>query len=61
MGVFRTGGRLAFGGVLGLALGYKFFGDRQRLHNAYIAERIRRRYPESMTLSTHDLWKYKGV
>ena len=28
LGVFRTGGRLAFGGVLGLALGYKFFGDR---------------------------------
>ena len=31
------------------------------MHNAYIAERIRRRYPESMNLNNHDLWKYKGV
>ena len=58
---FRGFGRMAFGFTLGLALGYKFFGDRQRLHNAYIAECVRRRYPESMGLNTADLWKFKGV
>ena len=58
---FRAFGRLSFGMVLGLGLGYKFFGDRQRLHNAYVAERLRRRYPESMGLNTKDLWQYKGI
>ena len=28
LGVVRASGRLIFGGALGLALGYKFFGDR---------------------------------
>jgi len=27
------------------------FGDRQRLHNAWVAERLRRRYPESLKLN----------
>ena len=58
---FRGAGRIAFGFTLGLALGYKFFGDRQRLHNAWMAECIRRRYPESMGLETADLWKMKGI
>ena len=58
---FRASGRLFMGASLGLALGYKFFGDRQRLHNAYIAERLRRRYAESITLHQTDLWKLKGV
>ena len=53
---FRAFGRLAFGMTLGLGLGYKFFGDRQRLSNAYVAERLRRRYPESMGLHNTDLW-----
>ena len=57
----RVTGRLFIGLTLGLALGYSKFGDRQRLHNAYIAERLRRRYPESMGLNQHDLWKLKGV
>ena len=57
----RVTGRLFFGCTLGLAIGYKFFGDRQRLHNAYVAERLRRRYPESMGLHQTDLWKLKGV
>ena len=57
----RASGRIFMGFSLGLALGYKFFGDRQRLHNAFIAERLRRRYPESITLHQADLWKLKGV
>ena len=48
---FRASGRLFMGATLGLALGYKFFGDRQRLHNAYLAERLRRRYPDSIALN----------
>lgn len=54
-------GRIAFGALLGGAFGYQKFGDRQRLHNAWVAERLRRRYPESMSLSATDLWQYKGV
>ena len=57
----RVTGRLFIGLSLGLALGYNRFGDRQRLHNAYLAERLRRRYPESMELHQADLWKLKGV
>ena len=54
-------GRFVFGSMLGGAFGYNKFGDRQRLHNAWVAERLRRRYPESKMLSTKDLWQYKGV
>ena len=57
----RTAGRLAFGFALGVFAGYLQFGDRQRLHNAWVAERLRRRYPESMSLYAHDLWTLKGV
>ena len=28
MNTFRVGGRIAFGAALGLAVGFKFFGDR---------------------------------
>lgn len=58
---FRVFGRLFFGATLGLAFGYSKFGDRQRLHNAWVAERLRRRYPESMELHATDLWRLKGV
>ena len=54
-------GRFAFGALLGLGIGYLKWGDRQRMHNAYVAERLRRRYPESMSLGATDLWQYKGV
>lgn len=57
MGMFR----FAFGAALGLGVGYLKWGDRQKLHNAYVAERLRRRYPESMNLHATDLWQYKGV
>ena len=55
--------RFKFGLLVGLGVGYTRFGDRQRMHNAYVAERLRRRYPESMNLShtADDLWKLKGV
>ena len=53
--------RFAFGFTLGVGFGYIKWGDRQKLHNAYTAERLRRRYPESMSLTTTDLWKYKYV
>ena len=50
--------RIAFGVSMGLGLGYLRFGDRQRLHIAWVAERLRRRYPECMQLSHHadNLW-----
>merc|ERR1711988_2072006 len=53
--------RFAFGALIGLGVGYMKWGDRQKLHNAYVAEKLRRRYPESLSLSTKDLWQYKGV
>lgn len=57
----RAAGRIGLGLSLGLAFGYVKFGDRQRLHNAYVAERLRRRYPESMELHQTDLWRLKGI
>ena len=59
----RVVSRIAMGATFGLALGYQRFGDRQRLHNAWVAERLRRRYPESMSLAHHDgdLWQLKTV
>ena len=48
--------RFLFGFTTGGAFGYLKFGDRQKLHNAWVAERLRRRYPESMGLHAHDLW-----
>ena len=54
-------GRFMFGAALGTAFGYNRFGDRQRLHNAWVAERLRRRYPESKSLNLTDLWQYKNV
>ena len=44
--------RLFLGAVAGGVVGYLRFGDRQRLHNAWVAERLRRRYPESKDLET---------
>jgi hypothetical protein len=46
--ITRTNGRLFLGLTVGLFAGYLQFGDRQRLHNAWVSERLRRRYPESM-------------
>jgi hypothetical protein len=37
------------------------FGDRQRLHNAWVAERLRRRYPDSLLIEEHDLYRFKGI
>ena len=54
-------GRFFFGAMLGTGVGYLKFGDRQLLHNAYVAERLRRRYPASMDLKATDLWQFKGV
>ena len=54
-------GRFGLGFTLGLFCGYLQFGDRQRLNNAWVAERLRRRYPASMSLHATDLWTLKGV
>ena len=59
--IFLTASRVALGFFVGSAIGYNKFGDRQRLHNAWVAERLRRRYPESLELNAHDLWRLKGV
>ena len=56
-----TFSRIALGTFVGGWFGYTKFGDRQRLQNAWVAERLRRRYPESLELSTRDLWRFKGV
>ena len=53
--------RLFLGFAVGSFVGYLRFGDRQQLHNAWVAERLRRRYPESKNLDTRDLWRFKGV
>lgn len=43
--------RVALGAAIGGWVGYMRFGDRQKLHNAWVAERLRRRYPESLELN----------
>ena len=53
--------RIALGLTVGGWIGYMKFGDRQKLHNAWVAERLMRRYPEAQDLSIKDLWKLKGV
>jgi hypothetical protein len=60
---FRTILRWKVGAVVGFIVGYNRFGDRQVMHNAYVAERLRRRYPESMELThqPNELWKLKNV
>jgi len=56
-----TFSRIFLGAVIGGAVGYLRFGDRQKLHNAWVAERLRRRYPDSLNIDTHDIWRFKGV
>ena len=53
--------RFFFGASLGTGAGYLKWGDRQKFHNAYVAEKLRRRYPAAMELTASDLWQYKGV
>jgi hypothetical protein len=60
-GIMLTFSRLFLGAVVGGTVGYLRFGDRQRLHNAWVAERLRRRYPDALNLDTKDLYRFKGV
>ena len=53
--------RIFVGFTVGAIIGYLKFGDRQRFHNAWISERLRRRYPECKELHTHNLWRLKGI
>ena len=48
--------RFLLGAGAGASFGYVKFGDRQSLHNAWVAERLRRRYPEAKALHATDLW-----
>ncbi len=57
---FSTKARL-LGAAIGGWVGYIRFGDRQRIHNAWVSERLRRRYPESKNLDVKDLWRFKGI
>lgn len=59
--ILLTFTRIVLGSFVGGYFGYTKFGDRQRLQNAWVAERLRRRYPESLDLSTRDLWRFKGI
>lgn len=49
--IFLSVSRIALGAAVGGWIGYMKFGDRQRLHNAWVAERLRRRYPEALELN----------
>lgn len=60
-GILLSFSRMFLGAAVGGWVGYMKFGDRQRLHNAWVAERLRRRYPDSLNLTTKDLWQFKGV
>lgn len=60
-GIALSFSRIFLGAVVGGSIGYLKFGDRQRLHNAWVAERLRRRYPDSMTLDAKDLYRFKGI
>jgi hypothetical protein len=53
--------RMVLGAAVGGWVGYMKFGDRQRLHNAWVAERLRRRYPDSLLIEEHDLYRFKGI
>ena len=53
--------RISFGAIIGTSVGYLKFGDRQRVHNAWVAERLLRRYPEGANLHPKNLWELKGV
>ena len=57
---FHVWGRLIFGAFIGGAIGFLKFGDRQRLHNAYTADRLFRRYKESRDLSANNLEALRG-
>ena len=59
--IIRSQHRFLLGALVGCAFGYAKFGDRQQLHNAFLAERLRARYPDSMNLNMTDLWRFKGV
>lgn len=54
-GIVMSWGRIFFGAAIGGWLGYLRFGDRQRLHNVYTADRIYRRYKESKNIKTTGL------
>jgi len=56
-----TWSRVLLGAAIGGWAGYMRFGDRQRLHNAWVAERLRRRYPETLSLDETNLWRFKGI
>ena len=53
--------RLFLGAVVGGSIGYLRFGDRQRLHNAWVSERLRRRYPDALNIDAQDIWRFKGI
>jgi len=60
-GIALSFSRIILGAAIGGWVGYLKFGDRQRLHNAWVAERLRRRYPDSLNITTQDIWRFKGV
>jgi hypothetical protein len=59
--ILLTWSRVLLGGAIGGWAGYMKFGDRQRLHNAWVSERLRRRYPDALNIETHDLWRFKDI
>ena len=58
--VWHIWGRVMFGLMVGGIIGYQKFGDKQRMHNLYTADRIFRRYPDSQNITTTDLEQFRG-
>ena len=59
--IYHVWGRIIFGAALGGWIGYMRFGDRQRLHNLYTADRLFRRYKESKDLNATNLSELQGT
>jgi hypothetical protein len=59
--ILLTASRMVLGATIGAWVGFMKFGDRQRLHNAWVSERLRRRYPDAMNIEIEDVWRFKGL
>ena len=58
--IFNVWGRVLFGGLIGGYIGYQKFGDKQRMHNLYTADRLYRRYPDSKNITATNIEQHRG-
>lgn len=59
--IWISGWRIMLGLTVGGWVGFMKFGDRQRMHNAWVSERLRRRYPDAVNIKETDIWRFKGI